>query len=108
MAEGGVRARHLSTAGSRGDRAGRAAHQGRCGAGPGSRREDAAVDRRRGSEGETGSGPAAGIEDQRMRFESYFRQETGSVLFLFHDFRETTKNFIDNYGYAKVQQQEEK
>ncbi len=51
---------------------------------------------------------AAGIEDQRMRFESYFRQETGSVLFLFHDFRETTKNFIDNYGYAKVQEQEEK
>src|SRR6266545_4886953 len=51
---------------------------------------------------------AAGIEDQRMRFESYFRQETGSVLFLFHDFRETTKNFIDNYGYAKVQEQEQK
>ncbi|HEV8595044.1 MAG TPA: hypothetical protein VGR51_05895 [Thermoplasmata archaeon] len=49
-----------------------------------------------------------GFEADVAKFESYFRQESGSVLFLFKDFREDTKEFIDKYGYkvaeAKVEE----
>ena len=41
----------------------------------------------------------AGIEDQKYRFESYFREELGTPLFLFQDFRQETQRFIDKFGY---------
>jgi hypothetical protein len=50
---------------------------------------------------------AMGVETQRSRFESYFREEIGSVLFLFRDFREDTKEFIDKFGYKQVLKREE-
>jgi hypothetical protein len=50
---------------------------------------------------------AAGVETQRYRFETYFREEIGSVLFLFQDFRADTKEFIDKFGYKKVLEREE-
>jgi hypothetical protein len=40
-----------------------------------------------------------GIEDQRARFERYMRDEAGSVLFLFQDFRAGTQRFIETFGY---------
>jgi hypothetical protein len=50
---------------------------------------------------------AVGVEDQRSRFESYFRQELGSVIFLYNDFRKTTQEFIDKFGYKKVLEAED-
>jgi hypothetical protein len=50
---------------------------------------------------------AAGIEDQRARFERYMREELGSVLFLFSDFRQDTQRFIEAFGYQTVLKQEE-
>jgi cell division septum initiation protein DivIVA len=40
-----------------------------------------------------------GIEDQKYRFESYFREELGTPLFLFQEFRQETQRFIDKFGY---------
>jgi hypothetical protein len=48
-----------------------------------------------------------GIEDQRSRFEGYFRQELGSVILLYNDFRKTTQDFIEKFGYKKVLESEE-
>lgn len=41
----------------------------------------------------------AGIEDQKYRFEGYFREELGTPLLLFQDFRQDTQKFIDDFGY---------
>jgi hypothetical protein len=49
----------------------------------------------------------AGVDKQTTRFESYFREEIGSVLFLFQDFREDTREFIDKFGYKEVLKREE-
>lgn len=48
-----------------------------------------------------------GVDTQRTRFESYFREEISSVLFLFQDFREDTKEFIDKFGYKEVLERED-
>jgi hypothetical protein len=39
---------------------------------------------------------------KRSQFERYFREEAGSVMFLFKDFREDTQEFIEKYGYKKM------
>ena len=50
----------------------------------------------------------AGVDTQSTRFESYFREEIGSVLFLFKDSRKDTKEFIDKFGYKEVLEREDK
>jgi hypothetical protein len=47
-----------------------------------------------------------GVDTQATRFESYFREEIGSVLFLFQDFRDDTREFIDKFGYREVLKRE--
>ncbi len=48
-----------------------------------------------------------GVDTQSTRFETYFREEIGSVLFLFQDFRDDTKEFIDKFGYKEVLKRED-
>jgi hypothetical protein len=48
-----------------------------------------------------------GVDTQATRFESYFREEIGSVLFLFQDFRQDTKEFIGKFGYKEVSKRED-
>jgi hypothetical protein len=48
-----------------------------------------------------------GVDTQSTRFASYFREEIGSVLFLFQDFRDDTKEFIDKFGYQEVLKRED-
>jgi hypothetical protein len=48
-----------------------------------------------------------GVDTQTTRFASYFREEISSVLFLFQDFRDDTKEFIDKFGYKEVLKRED-
>jgi hypothetical protein len=49
-----------------------------------------------------------GMDTQETRFQSYFREELGGPLLLFQDFREDTKEFIDEFGYQKLSEDVEK
>lgn len=49
-----------------------------------------------------------GMDTQETRFQTYFREELGGPLLLFQDFREDTKEFIDEFGYQKLSDDVEK
>lgn len=48
------------------------------------------------------------VETQRDRFERYFKEEIGNVYFIFTDFRKSTDEFVDKFGYTKVEEEERK